>query len=122
MIALNATTRPNARPTTQQNVAFFPAYPMAMRAVPAWLGGRSYRPDEPVAGNRIEWQYAMHRRALAAGMLVSIAAFGWGLVYLFGLVRRLGGDETAAGAAVVLACAWPCALFYIASTARACSS
>ena len=27
----------NARPTAQQNVAFFPAYPMAMRAVTAWL-------------------------------------------------------------------------------------
>jgi hypothetical protein len=105
---------PNARKTTQQNVAFFPAYPMAMRAVTAWIGGRLYRPDEPVAGNRIEWQYAMHRRTLAAGLLVSIAAFGWGLVYLFRLTRRLGGDETAAGAAVVLACAWPCALFYSA--------
>ena len=62
----------------------------------------------------IEWQYAMHRRALAAGLLVSIGAFGWGLVYLFRLVRALGGDETAAASAVVLACAWPCALFYSA--------
>jgi hypothetical protein len=44
---------PNARKTTQQNVAFFPAYPMAMRAVTAWIGGRLYQPDEPVPGNRI---------------------------------------------------------------------
>jgi len=105
---------PNARPTTQQNVAFFPAYPMAMRAVTAWLGGRIVRADERVSGNRLEWQYALHRRALAAGLLISIVAFGWGLVYLYRLVRGLGGDETAAAAAVVLACAWPCALFYSA--------
>ena len=105
---------PNARPTAQQNVAFFPAYPMAMRAVTAWLGGRIVRPDERMSGNRIEWQYALHRRALAAGLLVSIGAFGWGLVYLYRLVRALGGDETAAASAVVLACAWPCALFYSA--------
>ncbi|MEO5821142.1 MAG: mannosyltransferase family protein [Vicinamibacteraceae bacterium] len=105
---------PNARTTAQQNVAFFPAYPMAMRAVTAWLGGRIIGPDDPVSGNRIEWQYAMHRRALAAGLLISVGAFGWGLVYLFRLVRALGGDETAAASAVVLACAWPCALFYSA--------
>ena len=47
-------------------------------AVTAWLGGRVVRPDEPMSGNRVEWQYAMHRRALAAGLLVSIGAFGWG--------------------------------------------
>jgi Mannosyltransferase (PIG-V) len=105
---------PNARPTTQQNVAFFPAYPMTMRAVTAWLGGRIMRPDERMSGNRVEWQYALHRRALAAGLLVSIGAFGWGLVYLYRLVRALGGDETAAASAVILACAWPCALFYSA--------
>jgi hypothetical protein len=105
---------PNARSTAQQNVAFFPAYPMAVRAVTAWLGGRIIRPDEPVTGNRVEWQYAIHRRALAAGLLVSIGAFGWGLVYLFRLVRSLGGDEVAAASAVVLACAWPCSLFYSA--------
>jgi len=29
-------------------------------------------------------------------------------------VRSLGGDESAAASAVVLACAWPCALFYSA--------
>jgi Mannosyltransferase (PIG-V) len=105
---------PNARATAQQNVAFFPAYPMAMRAVTAWLGGRLVRPDEPVSGNRIEWQYALHRRALAAGLLISIGAFGWGLVYLYRLVRALGGDDTAAASAVILTCAWPCALFYSA--------
>jgi Mannosyltransferase (PIG-V) len=105
---------PDARPTAQQNVAFFPAYPMVMRAMTAVIGGRIIRPDEPVSGNRVEWQYAMHRRALAAGLLVSITAFGWGLVYLYRLVRALGGDETAAASAVILACAWPCALFYSA--------
>jgi hypothetical protein len=104
---------PNARPTTQQNIAFFPAYPIAVRVATAWLGGRLVRPDEPISGNRVEWQYALHRRALAAGLLLSIGAFGWGLVYLFRLARDLLDDDAAAGA-VVMACAWPCAVFYSA--------
>lgn len=105
---------PSARATRQQNVAFFPAYPMTVRAVTAWLGGRIARPDDPISGNRVEWQYSLHRRAMAAGLIVSVGAFGWGLVYLYRLVRALGGDDTAAASAVVLACAWPCALFYSA--------
>lgn len=104
---------PNARPTTQQNVAFFPAYPIAVRVATAWLGGRAVRPDEPFSGNRVEWQYTVHRRALAAGLLLSIGAFGWGLVYLFRLARDLLDDDAAAGA-VVMASAWPCAIFYSA--------
>ena len=86
---------------------------MVVRAVTAWLGGRIIRPDEPVSGNRVEWQYAIHRTALMAGILVSIMSFGWGLVYLFRLARELLDDD-AAGGAVALACAWPCAIFYSA--------
>jgi mannosyltransferase PIG-V len=104
---------PNARATAQQNIAFFPAYPLAVRVATAWLGGRAVRPDEPISGNRVEWQYAIHRRALAAGLLLSIGAFGWGLVYLFRLARDLLDDDAAAGA-VAIACAWPCAVFYSA--------
>ena len=112
---------PNARPTTQQNIAFFPAYPMAMRAVTAWLGGRIIRPDERMSGNRIEWQYALHRRALAAGLLVSIGAFGWGLVYLYRLVacwrrRDRGGVGGGPGLRVAVR-----ALLQL-SIQRACSS
>lgn len=114
-IALNGYAYdPNARAQTQQNIAFFPAYPMTVRVVTAWLGGRLVRPDEPVSGNRVEWQYAMHRTALAAGLLVTIVSFGWGLVYLFRLARDVLGDDDAAAGAVALACAWPCALFYSA--------
>lgn len=105
---------PNARSTAQQNVAFFPAYPMVVRVATAWLGGRIMRPDEPPSGNRVEWQYAIHRRALAAGILITIGAFGWALVYLFRLARSLLGDDDAAAGAVVMACAWPCAIFYSA--------
>jgi hypothetical protein len=105
---------PNARALTQQNIAFFPAYPMTVRVVTAWLGGRLVRPDERISGNRVEWQYAMHRTALAAGLLVTIVSFGWGLSYLFRLARDILGDDDAAAGAVVMACAWPCALFYSA--------
>ena len=104
---------PNARPTTQQNIAFFPGYPMAVRGLTAWLGGRPLRAGEPISGNRVEWAYALHRRALFSGLVVSIVAFGWGLVYLFRLARSTLDDDAAAGA-VVIACAWPTALFYSA--------
>ena len=104
---------PNARATAQQNIAFFPAYPMAVRTMTAVLGGRLVRPDEPISGNRVEWMYAIHRRALASGLLITVAAFGWGLVYLFRLARSLLDDDAAAGA-VLIACAWPCAVFYSA--------
>jgi hypothetical protein len=105
--------RRNAPPTQQQNIAFFPAYPMSVRVVAAWLGARSLRPGEAVDGNRVEWQYALHRRVVLAGMLVSLGAFAWALVYLFRLARELVDDDGAAGA-VLAACAWPTALFFSA--------
>lgn len=104
--------RSSARPHEQQNIAFFPAYPMLTRLGAAWLGMRTARVGDPV-GNRVEWQYAQHRRIVLAGMCVALAAFAWALVYLYRLARDLL-DEDAAIGAVVLTCAWPYALFFSA--------
>ncbi len=73
----------------QQNIAFFPAYPLLMR----YLG------------------MALGRRLIAAGLAVSLLAFLGALVYLYHLGRRYMDDDRAA-AAVVLLASYPFALFY----------
>ena len=59
----------------QQNIVFFPAYPMLMRAVGRLLGG-------DMTGY------------VAAGMLISIASFAGALVYIYAFARDRVGDDT----------------------------
>jgi hypothetical protein len=80
------------RPDLQQNIVFFPAYPMMMRALGRLLGGQ-------MAGD------------VAAGMAISLGAFWGALVYLFAFAReRVGADKAAA--ALWLIAAYPFALFF----------
>src|SRR5436190_5624352 len=60
--------------TTQQNIVFFPAYPMLMRIVGRILGGHMIG-------------------YVSAGMLVSLAAFGGALVYLHAIARQTLDDD-----------------------------
>jgi Gpi18-like mannosyltransferase len=77
----------------QQNIAFFPAFPMAIRAVARLFGG------EPEA-------------YLVAGVALSHAAFLAALLLLYQLARRLTGDTLAARSAVLLTSCYPFAVFY----------
>jgi len=79
-------------PTIQQNIVFFPAYPMLMRFAGRLLGG-------DMAGY------------VAAGMILSLASFFGALVYLYALARDRFGEETAACSIWLLA-AYPFALFF----------
>ena len=79
--------------TDQQNIVFFPAFPMLMRVAGRLLGGAS-------------------TSFILAGTLVSFGAFFWGLVYLFRLARDLLADDDVAEAAVWMIAAYPFALFY----------
>jgi hypothetical protein len=81
-------------PTVQQNIVFFPAFPMLVRATGRLLGG-----------DLIGY--------VAAGMVISTAAFFGALVYLYAFVRDRYGDDVAAGAIWLLA-AYPFALFFSA--------
>jgi len=81
----------NGNPLEQQNVVFFPLYPLLMRLSGALLGGH------PLAG----------------GLAVSLLAFFFALVYLWRLVADQFGTETAT-AAVVLLCSFPFAVFFSA--------
>lgn len=80
-------------PNDQQNVVFFPAYPMLMRIVGRLMGGAS-------------------TMFIVAGTLISLGAFFWALVYLFRLARELLGDEDPARYAVWLIAAYPFAWFF----------
>lgn len=82
-------------PRDQQNIVFFPAYPMLMRLAGRLLGGTS-------------------PSFVLGGTLVSFAAFFWGLIYLFRLARELLGDVQEARYAVWLVAAYPFAWFYSA--------
>ena len=82
-------------PERQQNIVFFPAFPMMMRLLGRLLGGAS-------------------TAYLLGGTVVSLGAFFWALVYLFRLARDLLGDDEVAASAVWLLATYPFAIFYSA--------
>lgn len=81
--------------TDQQNIVFFPAYPMLMRVTARLMGGTS-------------------TTYMLAGTLISLGAFFWALVYLFRLARELLGDDDPARFSVWLIAAYPFAWFFSA--------
>ena len=84
------------QPDTQQNIAFFPAFPLAVRYVSVFFG----------------------RQPLWTGVAISLVAFFWALVYLLRLAREHLGDEDRAVTAVVLLASYPFALFFSAAVQR----
>jgi hypothetical protein len=86
----------------QQNLAFFPAYPMLMRAAGVLMG----RDDAP----RDVWVL----RYTWAGLVISLVAFFWAAWYLARIARELLDDERATTAVLLLA-AYPFAVYYSAA-------
>jgi hypothetical protein len=81
----------NGNPRIEQNVVFFPAFPVAVRVLGPLLGDR--------------W--------LFAGLVLALAAFLFALVYVFRLARELMPAERAHHA-VWLVAAYPFAVYYSA--------
>jgi hypothetical protein len=79
-------------PEIQQNIVFFPAYPVILRAVGDFLGG-TLTSD------------------ILAGTLVSLVAFFCALVYLYALARETLDDEGARDTLWLIA-AYPFAVFF----------
>ena len=75
-----------ARFDRQQNVAFFPAYPFAMRVVGYLVGAFE---------GGVPWERRM-ARALWGGAILSIVTFVWGASYLARLARDTIGEAHAA--------------------------
>ncbi|PYR91155.1 MAG: hypothetical protein DMF84_17770 [Acidobacteria bacterium] len=90
-----------ARFDRQQNVAFFPAYPFAMRVVGYLVGAFE---------GGVPWERRM-ARALWGGAILSIVTFVWGASYLARLARDTIGEAHAADAVTLLA-AYPFAIFF----------
>jgi hypothetical protein len=88
----------------QQNVAFFPAFPLLARLVgyPFGAFARNAPPERRLA------------RMLWAGVVVSIAAFAWAAAYFWRLARDMIGSDRALDAVMLLA-AYPFAVYYSAA-------
>ena len=82
-----------AAPDFQQNIAFFPAFPMSMRYLSVLLG----------------------RQPLWTGVGISIVSFYLALTYFLRLSRDLLKDEEQAVTAVTLLAAYPFAVFFSAA-------
>jgi hypothetical protein len=89
---------------TQQNLAFFPAFPMLMRAAGVVTG--AFRDGLP------------HERRLIVlvwcGLVISLAAFFWATWYVARVAHSLG-DADRARTTVLLLASYPFALFYSAA-------
>lgn len=88
---------PNARADLQQNIAFFPAYPMAVRYLSAVFG----------------------HQPLWTGVAISLVAFFLALGYFLRLARDELRDDAAAATAVMLLAAYPFAVFFSAAYTEA---
>jgi hypothetical protein len=88
----------------QENLAFFPAFPMLMRAAGYPFGAFGSGMPREVRMARLLW----------AGVAVSLIAFAWAAAYLWRLARDLIGDARAPGAVALLA-AYPFAVFFSAA-------
>jgi hypothetical protein len=88
---------PDSTAQYQQNIAFFPAFPMAMRAL------------SPLFGRHTLW----------TGVVISIVAFYFALVYLLRLARSELGNDDQAAAAVALTATYPFAVFFSAAYTEA---
>ena len=86
-----------ANPNAQQNIAFFPAFPLIVRYLSVIFG----------------------RQPLWTGVAVSLVAFFWALVYFLRLARTHLQDEEQAVTAVLLLAAYPFALFFSAAYTEA---
>jgi len=99
--------RPN-RPDLQQNVAFFPGYPLLIHVGAALIGAR---PDQAL--RRPHAEARVRERTLLAGLFISLAAFVAALAAFYRWAERLAG-RMAAARAVALLSTFPFALFYSA--------
>ncbi len=97
----------------QQNIAFFPGYPLVTEGVATLLGAQGvFRPplDRP---QRVAMRH-LQQLFLGSALLVSILSFAWGLLWLYRLARE-HLDEAATRATLLLLAAYPFAVFFSAA-------
>ena len=97
----------------QQNIAFFPGYPLLTRGVANLLGAQHVmRPplDRPPRLAMEQFQQIF----LGSALLVSLLSFAWGMVWLYRLAREHMNDS-ASRSALLLMSAYPFAMFFSAA-------
>jgi mannosyltransferase PIG-V len=100
---------PHAGPQVQQTIAFFPAYPLAMRLAAA------FTEPERQPNMTLRRYHELRASYLAwGGVAISIACFLGALLLFHEWVERHGGPDAAA-ASVLLLSAYPFAVFYSAA-------
>lgn len=98
---------------TQQNVAFFPAFPVLMR-----VGGEMVTIPAHIAKDGAWLGTTGYTRILFGGTLVSVSAFGIALLGLY-RIARLDLDQQRARWSVAFACCWPFGVFFSAAYTEA---
>jgi hypothetical protein len=91
-------------PNRQENVAFFPGFPLTMRLGGAVLG--AYAPGVP--------QLEKQQRMLVAGWLTAVGTFWFALVHVYRWAEARAGPRRAA-ATVTLLASYPFAVFFSAA-------
>ena len=97
----------------QQNIAFFPGYPVLTRGVATLIGAQSIsrgQLDRPPRLAMMRFQ----QRYIAAAMLITVVGFGWGMVFLYRLARE-HLDPEATRASLLLLATYPFAVFFSAA-------
>ena len=97
----------------QQNIAFFPGYPLVTTAVANLLGSQSvFR--QPRTQPPRQAMERLQQRFLGSAILVSLFAFLWSMVWLYRLARE-HLDEPATRGTLLLLATYPFAVFFSAA-------
>ena len=104
----------NADYVGQQNIAFFPGYPLITRGVATLLGVEGDIVRRQTDRSAREREHHSRMTFLGSALLVSLLSFAWSMVWLYRLARE-HLDEQAARGAVLLLAAYPFAVFFSAA-------
>ena len=97
----------------QQNIAFFPGYPLLTSGVATLIGAQSISRGPLDRPPRLALM-RLQQRFMAAAMLITIVGFGWGLFFLYRLARE-HLDPKATRASLLLLATYPFAVFFSAA-------
>jgi hypothetical protein len=97
----------------QQNVAFFPGYPLLTRGVATLIGAQSISRGQLDRPSRLVMR-RYQQRFITAAMLITFVGFGWGMVFLYRLARE-HLDPEATRASLLLLATYPFAVFFSAA-------
>jgi hypothetical protein len=97
----------------QQNIAFFPGYPLVTEGLANLLGAQAVV-RQPLDLSPTEARQRLQQLFLGSALLVSLLSFGWGLVWVYRLARE-HLDAESSRATLLLLATYPFAVFFSAA-------